>query len=149
VTIYTPWPADNWNELDIECLGKPPTSTQLNVMVYTGPAVTPPVTQSVVPTQDPAKVDLGFDPAAAFHVYEMEWTPESVRFLVDAKLVRTWNARIDRLTLPQNVLLTIWASGSADWAGAVSTETGRAKALFDWVELYSYAPAAPSAPSGP
>ena len=21
VTIYTPWPADNWNELDIEMLG--------------------------------------------------------------------------------------------------------------------------------
>ena len=144
VTIYTPWPADNWNELDIEVLGAPPTSTQLNVMVYTGQAVTPPVTQSVAPTQDPLKVDLGFDPATSFHIYEMEWTPERVRFLVDAQVVRVWTSRIDRLTLPQNVLLTIWASSSAAWAGAVNADTGQAKALFDWVELYEYMPA----PSG-
>src|SRR5262245_28153026 len=30
VTIYTPWPAPNWNEFDIECLGKDPANIQFN-----------------------------------------------------------------------------------------------------------------------
>ncbi len=50
VTIYTPWPADNWNELDVECLGKAPEGVQYNAQVYTGPPTTPPVTTAVSPT---------------------------------------------------------------------------------------------------
>jgi endo-1,3-1,4-beta-glycanase ExoK len=140
VTIYTPWPADDWNELDIEVLGKSPVSTQFNAMVYLGAPVTPPVTQSVSPTQFPQKVDLGFDPSADYHVYEIEWSPESARFSVDGAVVHTWDQHIDRMKLPQNVLLTIWASSSAAWAGPVTEETGNAKALYDWVELYQLEP---------
>ena len=95
VTIYTPWPADNWNELDIECLGKDPTHTQFNAMVYTGPPVTPPATTSVTPTQEPELVELGFDPSADFHVYTIEWTPTGARFLVDEVVRHTWNTRIE------------------------------------------------------
>jgi beta-glucanase (GH16 family) len=139
VTIYTPWPADNWNELDIECLGKDPNHTQFNAMVYTGPPVTPPVTTSVSPTQDPKLVDLGFDPSADFHVFEIEWTPAGARFLVDETVRHTWNARIDLMGLPQNILMTIWASSSPSWAGPVDEATGQAVAVYDWLELYQYA----------
>ncbi|HKO52201.1 MAG TPA: glycoside hydrolase family 16 protein [Polyangiaceae bacterium] len=138
VTIYTPWPADNWNELDIECLGAEPQRVQFNVMTYTGPAVTKPVTQSVTPTQDPLKVDLGFDASQDFHVYTMEWTPASVQFLVDERVRRTWSGDLARLGLAQNVLLTIWASSTTDWAGSVDSGTGQAVAAYDWVELYRY-----------
>jgi endo-1,3-1,4-beta-glycanase ExoK len=140
VTIYTPWPADNWNELDIEHLGFKPTDVQLNTMVYTGPALTPPVATSVTPTPDPQIKALGFDPSMDFHVYTIEWTPSSARFLVDDVLLREWTARIDLMTLPQNVLLTIWASGSAGWAGPVTEDTGKASAVYDWVELYQFTP---------
>jgi beta-glucanase (GH16 family) len=139
VTIYTPWPADNWNELDIECLGKDPTHTQFNAMVYTGPPVTPPATTSVTPTQEPKLVDLGFDPAADFHVYTIEWTPAGARFLVDDTVRHTWSTRIELMGLPQNVLMTIWASSSVDWAGPVNETTGQAAAVYDWLELYRYA----------
>jgi endo-1,3-1,4-beta-glycanase ExoK len=139
VTIYTPWPADNWNELDIECLGKDPTHTQFNAMVYTGPPVTPPATTSVTPTQEPKLVDLGFDPSADFHVYTIEWTPEEARFLVDEVVRHTWNTRIELMGLPQNVLMTIWASSSVTWAGPVNETTGQAVAVYDWLELYQYA----------
>ncbi|HEY3493945.1 MAG TPA: family 16 glycosylhydrolase, partial [Polyangiaceae bacterium] len=138
VTIYTPWPADNWNELDIECLGKDPTHTQFNAMVYTGPPLTPPVTNSVTPTQEPELVDLGFDPSADFHVYTIEWTSAGARFLVDEVVRHTWNTRIELMGLPQNVLMTIWASSSADWAGPVNETTGQAVAVYDWLELYRY-----------
>ena len=139
VTIYTPWPADNWNELDIECLGKDPSHTQFNAQVYTGPPVTPPATTSVSPTQEPELVDLGFDPSADFHVYTIEWTPAGARFLVDEAVRHTWNTHIELMGLPQNVLMTIWASSSADWAGPVNEMTGQAVAVYDWLELYTYA----------
>ena len=140
VTIYTPWPADNWNELDIEHLGFKPTDVQFNTMVYTGPALTPPVTTSVKPTDDPQIKALGFDPSVDFHEYTIEWTPHSARFLVDDVLLREWNTRIDLMTLPQNVLLTIWASGAPAWAGPVTEDTGKAVAVYDWVELYQFTP---------
>lgn len=140
VTIYTPWPADNWNELDIECLGAEPNDVQFNAMVYTGAPVRPPVTQSVSPTQHPQKVDLGFDPSEDFHTYQIEWTPSGARFSVDDVLRHEWTERIDLMVLPQNVLMTIWASSSAAWAGAVTAETGTASATYDWIELYRYTP---------
>jgi beta-glucanase (GH16 family) len=138
VTIYTPWPADNWNELDIECLGAQPQNLQFNAQVYLGalPAAATPVS----PTPDEMKVTLGFDPSADFHEYETEWTPAGARFSIDGKVVQTWTRHADRMNLPQNVLLTIWASSSAGWAGAVTAETSMAKATYDWVELYNYTP---------
>lgn len=139
VTIYTPWPADDWNELDIECLGQS-GKVQLNTMVYLGQPTTPPVATSVQPTAFPTAPLLDFDPSADFHDYQIEWTPRDARFSVDGVEVRRWSEHIDRMKLPQNVLLTIWASNSAAWAGAVTDATGTAKAYYDWVELYSYRP---------
>jgi beta-glucanase (GH16 family) len=138
VTIYTPWPADDWNELDIECLGKDTTRAQFNAMVYTGPKTTPPVTTSVTPTQEPHQEDLGFDAAADFHVYSIEWTPSGATFSIDDAPRYTWTRHIDLMKLPQNVLLTIWASSSAAWAGAVSADTASAAAEYDWLEVYRY-----------
>jgi beta-glucanase (GH16 family) len=138
VTIYTPWPADNWNELDIECLGASPTGLQYNPQVYTGPPTTPPVTTPVSPTPDPFIDALPFDPSADFHVYTIEWTPAGAEFVVDDEVRHTWTRNINLMTLPQNVLLTIWASSSASWAGAVTDETTQAVATYDWIELYRY-----------
>jgi endo-1,3-1,4-beta-glycanase ExoK len=138
VSIYTPWPADNWNELDIECLGASPSNVQFNTMVYTGAPVQKPATQSVTPTPDPHSAALGFDSSEDFHIYTIEWTPAGARFSVDDELAYTWNKHIDLMTLPQNVLLTIWASSSSAWAGAVTDDTSKAQAWYDWVELYKY-----------
>jgi beta-glucanase (GH16 family) len=140
VTIYTPWPADDWNELDVECLGTAPSTLQLNTMVYTGAPTSSPVTKSVTPTAEPNKPVLSFDPSADFHVYTIEWTPENARFLVDDAEIYKWSKHIDKLKLPQNVLLTIWASNAVGWAGAVGDDTVNAAARYDWVELYQYMP---------
>ncbi|HVR18658.1 MAG TPA: glycoside hydrolase family 16 protein [Polyangiaceae bacterium] len=140
VTIYTPWPADNWNELDIECLGAPPGTVQYNSQVYTGPPTTPPVTTPVSPTPDVFLETLGFDPTADFHEYAVEWTPESAKYLVDGEVRLTWTRNIALMNLPQNVLLTIWASSASSWAGPVTDATSQAAATYDWVELYRYTP---------
>jgi len=139
VTIYTPWPADDWNELDVECLGQAPESLQYNAQVYTGPPTTPPVSTPVSPTPDAFRDALPFDPSADFHVYTVEWNPAGATFLIDDEVRHTWTRNIGLMDLPQNVLLTIWASSAAGWAGPVTDETAQAVAEYDWVELYSYA----------
>lgn len=140
VTIYTPWPADDWNELDIEALGKDTERVQYNAMIYDGPPISPPATESVSPTQFPALEWLGFDYSEDFHTYTIQWTPASAEFYVDGVLQHVWTERIDLMTLPQNILLTIWASDSADWAGPVQADTVNAKAIYDWIEVYEYQP---------
>jgi beta-glucanase (GH16 family) len=143
VLIYTPWPADDWNELDIEYLGRYADRMQFNAMVYLGPPTTPPATQSVTPTQYPELAPLGFDPSADFHVYAMEWTPAQARFSVDGQVLHTWNTEISRLRRPMNILLTIWASAAADWAGPIDASTAPVAAEYDWLEVYRYTGTAP------
>jgi len=143
VLIYTPYPADDWNELDIEYLGRYSDRAQFNAQVYTGPPTQPPVQQSVTPTQYPQIAGLPFDPSADFHVYAIEWTPSAARFLADGQAIYTWSAEIARLKLPQNILLTIWASSAASWAGAIQPDTAPTTAEYDWVRVYRWVPDAP------
>jgi endo-1,3-1,4-beta-glycanase ExoK len=140
VMIYTPWPADDWNELDIELLGRYSDRVQFNSMVYTGPPLTPPVAQSVTPTQYPQLVTLPFDPTEDFHVFAIEWTPDGARFVVDGVQSHVWTTEIDRMKLPQNILLTIWASASPEWAGPIAPDTAPVTADYDWIRVYEYVP---------
>jgi beta-glucanase (GH16 family) len=138
VTIYTPWPADDWNEIDFEHLGKATGAVQTSCQVYTGPATEPPLTVSVTPTRFEQVVSLGFDAEADFHLYGVEWTPENVVFLVDGQVVRTWNQEIARMKLPQNILFTIWASNAPGWAGAIDDTTAPTSAEMDWIKVYDF-----------
>jgi endo-1,3-1,4-beta-glycanase ExoK len=140
VLIYTPWPADDWNELDVEYLGRYTDRAQFNAMVYTGPPTQRPVQQSVTPTQYPEIVMLAFDPSADFHVYGIEWTPLEARFTIDGEVKRTWSTEIARLKLPQNILLTIWASAAADWAGPIRPDSAPTTADYDWIRVYKWVP---------
>jgi beta-glucanase (GH16 family) len=133
VLIYTPWPPDDWNELDIECLGNTTGEVQFNHMVNIPPA--DPVSGHL---QFPRKVDLGFDPTAAFHTYAIEWRPGSARFLVDGVVVHEAIQEVSRLQLPQNILLTIWASDAASWAGPIDATSAPTSAEVDWLRVYSY-----------
>ena len=137
VLFYTPYPNCDWNEIDIEHLGNSSNASQLNCMIYTGTAVTS-CTTSVTPTQDPQVVNLGFDAESAFHQYDIEWTPAGVKFFMDGTLLRTWTANISRLKLPLNILLTIWASNSAAWAGALDSASAPTSAEVDWIKVYGW-----------
>jgi beta-glucanase (GH16 family) len=143
VLIYTPWPADDWNELDVEYLGRYSDRVQFNAMVYTGPPVQRPVQQSVTPTPYPQIVSLPVDPSADFHVYGVEWTPAEARFTLDGELKHTWSTEIARLKLPQNILLTIWASSAAAWAGPIEPTSAPTTADYDWIRVYKWVPDAP------
>jgi beta-glucanase (GH16 family) len=143
VLIYTPWPADDWNELDIEYLGRYSGKVQFNAQVYTGPPVAKPARRAVKPEEDPEMVSLGIAPSADFHVYGIEWTPTVARFLVDGEVKRTWSSQIARMKLPQNILLTIWASGAEAWAGPIKPSSVPTTADFDWLRVYKWVPGNP------
>lgn len=131
VLIYTPWPPDDWNELDIECLGT--GRLQFNHMINIPPA--DPVSGHL---QYPQIVELGFDPADDFHEYAVEWVPGEARFLVDGQLRHKATEEMSRMVLPQNILLTIWASDAAEWAGPVDATTSPTTAEYDWIRVYDY-----------
>ena len=61
-------------------------------------------------------------------------------FVVDGVVKRTWSAMIDRLKLPQNILLTIWASSAASWAGPIQSDTAPTTADYDWIKVYDWVP---------
>ena len=145
VLFYTPFPNCDWNEIDIEHLGNTSRSSQLNAMVYTG-APNPDCTASVAPTQDPQVVDLGFDAESDFHTYDIEWTPAGVKYFADGVLLRTWTTNISLLKLPSNILLTIWASGVPEWAGALTPTSAPTSAEVDWIKVYDYVASAAAAP---
>jgi beta-glucanase (GH16 family) len=133
VLIYTPWPPDDWNELDIECLGNTTDEVQFNHMINIPPA--DPATGHL---QFPELKRLGFDPTADFHEYTIEWVPGSATFLVDGTVMHVATQEMDRMTLPQNILLTIWASDAEDWAGPVDATTVPTSAEYDWIRVYRY-----------
>jgi endo-1,3-1,4-beta-glycanase ExoK len=141
VMLYTPWPADDWNELDFEFLGAFHDRIQTNAMIYSGPPVSKPVQHAVSPTGAEQMVNVAFDPSAEFHTYAIEWTPTTVRYLIDGAVTRTWNQEIAKMKLQQNILLTIWASSAEGWAGAVDSATAPTSAAFDWVRAYLWQPA--------
>lgn len=70
-----------------------------------------------------------------FHEYEIQWTPDEIKWIIDGKVGRTryrkdtWNATSNSWAFPQTpsrVQLSIWpggletnAKGTVDWAGGV------------------------------
>lgn len=135
VLIYTPWPPDDWNELDIEFLGKNSDRVQFNHMINI-----PPADPASGHLQFPELVTLDFDPSEDFHTYVIEWEPGEARFFIDGVLLHTASEEMARMVLPQNILLTIWASDSAAWAGPVNETTAPTTATYDWIRVYDYVP---------
>lgn len=133
VLLFTPWPPPDWNELDIEFLGKNTDRIQFNHMINIPPA--DPVAGHL---QYPELVTLDYNPAADFHTYVIEWVPGEARFLVDGELLHTATEEMQRMTLPQNILLTIWASSAAAWAGPINSTTAPTRVDYDWLRVYRW-----------
>jgi endo-1,3-1,4-beta-glycanase ExoK len=106
-------------------------------MVDTGTVVLN-CTASVTPTQDPLITDLGFNAETDFHQYDVEWTPAGVSYFADGVLLRTGTKENALLKLPQSILLTIWASSAAGWAGPLAPNSAPTSADVDWVKVYCW-----------
>jgi beta-glucanase (GH16 family) len=78
-------------EIDIEILGRDTTKMLVNVFYNPGPEGTK---LEYGYRGTPTEIDLGFDASADFHLYEIEWQPNTVTWKVDGVAVyrrALWN----------------------------------------------------------
>ncbi|WP_226653177.1 family 16 glycosylhydrolase [Leifsonia sp. LS1] len=103
-------------EIDIEFRGKDTTRMLVNVFYNPGP---PGTKLEYGYRGTPSEIVLGFDASDDFHMYEIEWRPEYIRWRVDGRLVHErvmWNPT----PIPDNPLefnINLWPSRSKEFAG--------------------------------
>jgi len=118
----------NWNEIDIEILGRYTNSVQFNT-------ITPGQTNHVR-TQP-----IDFNPGLDYHTYAFEWTPSYVAWFIDGKEVYSQTGEhISTLVHPQKIMMNIWNPSSENWVGTWNENALPAFAYYDFVSYYSYTP---------
>ncbi len=123
----------NWNELDIEVIGKDKLGFQSNII--TGSA-----SKKVTSEQ---KHTLSYPVDEDYHVYVMEWTPDYVAWSVDGKEVRRTAAgesknQVAALVETQSLRFNLWASKETSWVGTINSKNIPITQYIDYVKVYSY-----------
>jgi endo-1,3-1,4-beta-glycanase ExoK len=90
------------DEIDFEFLGKDRNGVQLNYF-FNGRG------------EHEQIIALGFDASATMNDYAFEWTPQTLRWSVNGRLVREVNAPLPRL--PGKIMLSIWSGVGANTEG--------------------------------
>ncbi len=122
------YPATDWNEIDIEILGRYTDDVQFNT-------ITPGQVNHV------SHQYVGFDPSRDYHVYGFEWTPSYVAWFIDSvEVYRQTGGHIATLTIPQKIMMNVWLPAAVGWAGTWNEAVLPAFAFYDWVSYASYTP---------
>ena len=117
-----------WNELDIEILGRYENDVQFN-------SITPDQVNHVCHQW------VASDPSAGFHTYAIEWTPEYVAWFIDnIEVRRQTGEHIATLTRDQKIMMNIWPPAYSDWVGDLDLRMLPFRAYYDWVSYASYTP---------
>lgn len=125
-----------WNEIDVEVLGRYHDRVQFNVITYNHA------------THEYWHL-LSRDPTACFTDYAIEWTPSSVAWFIDgAEVYRDSGPHISQLTFTQKLMLNHWISDSVAWAGAFDPAVLPVYAYYDWAAYYAYTPGSGNAGTG-
>lgn len=118
----------DWNEIDIEILGRYKDDVQFN-------AITPNQINHVRHQFTP------FDPSVDYHVYAFEWTPNYIAWFIDGtEVYRQTGEHIATMNKAQKIMMNIWNPAFVNWAGRWNPEILPAFAYYDYVSYYSYAP---------
>lgn len=118
-----------WDEIDIEILGKSPTKMQINYWRNGH--------------EHPVMIDLGYDASANMHTYSFVWHQDYISWFVDNKLVYTVteNHLNDNDSLPINagkIIINLWAAtGIESWSGLYEDNT-TAQASYDYVKFETF-----------
>ena len=105
-------------EIDFEFLGKDTSKALLNVYYNPGQEGT---RMEYGYRGTPALVELGFDAARAFHLYEIEWNETRIRWLVDGRCIHErvlWDPT-PIPHLPMQLHVNIWHPRSEELAGRI------------------------------
>jgi hypothetical protein len=124
----SPFSVSNWNEIDIENMGRYSNETQFNTIT-------------------PGRVDhvrrqaVKFNPHIAFHLYAFEWTPDYVAWFVDGyEVYRQTESHISTLSREQKIMMNIWQPTAVAWAGSFDPASLPLYGFYDWVKYYAYTP---------
>ena len=132
-----------WNEIDIEILGKSPTSWQSNILTREADPSISGLTSS-------EKIhEFGFDATNEFHLYAIIWTPDYVAWEIDSVEVRRVSVgelvgshadadQVKFLTEQQSLRFNLWASKTASWTGKWAPENLPIEQHIDYVRVYAY-----------
>lgn len=119
---------EQWNEIDIEILGRYNNEVQFNV-----------ITANEVSHVHRQVVD--FNPHQDFHEYAFEWTPWYVAWFIDGREVyRQTQAHIQTLTRPQKIMMNIWQPIYTNWTGPFDPRILPLYAQYDYVRYYDFTP---------
>ena len=117
-----------WNEIDIENIGRYDDQIQFNVI---SPNQTNHVRNQVT----------GFNPYADFHEYAFEWTPFYIAWFIDGNEVyRQTSSHVGTINKDQKVMMNLWPADAPNWVGTFDGSTLPAFAFYDWVKYYEYTP---------
>ncbi|MBX9853598.1 MAG: family 16 glycosylhydrolase [Cytophagaceae bacterium] len=120
--------AQNWNEIDIEILGRYNNEVQYNTIVGNH-------------KMNEHRQVLDFNPHEGFHVYSLEWTPDYVSWQVDGKeLYKQEGEHIKALNKNQKLMMNIWPSTFWNWTGLWNDSILPVYAYYDYVRYSEYTP---------
>jgi GR25 family glycosyltransferase involved in LPS biosynthesis len=131
-------------EIDIEFLGKDTTKMLVNVYYNPGPEGT---RLEYGYRGTPTVVELGFDAAEDFHMYEIDWQPRRIRWLIDGAVAYE-RAQWQPCPIPDQPLelnVNLWHSRSTQLAGRLDTSLLPATAGVRRVEVLAIPESATSA----
>ncbi|MGN6646280.1 MAG: family 16 glycosylhydrolase [Cytophaga sp.] len=118
--------ASNWNEIDVEVLGRYSNEVQFNAITGNHQMFE-------------KRYVLPFNPHEDFHNYAFTWTPSYIAWSVDGvEVYRQTGAHIAKMNRPQKLMMNVWPSRSAGWAGPIDAAKIPLQAQYDFVKYYSY-----------
>lgn len=126
-TYTGPSDGQPWDEIDIEILGK--NTWQMQTNYYTNGV-----------GGHEKIINLGFDAAAGYHDYAIEWWPGgTINWFVDGRLVHQEDGSRGPLpTRPQRIMMNLWpGTGVDDWLGPFRY-SGQKTATYDWARYTRY-----------
>ena len=126
----------NWNEIDIEILGRYTDDVQFNT-------ITPGQVNHV------SRRQMQSSPHMAFHTYAFEWTPGYVAWFIDGmEVCRQTGSHIQTMNKSQKIMMNIWNPEAPGWVGEWNEKVLPAFAYYDWVSYSSYTPGTGSTGTG-
>ncbi len=131
-----PFDSEQWNEIDIEVMGRYTDDVQFNT-------ITPGQISHVGRRRTP------FNPSLGFHTYAIEWTPAYVAWFIDGvEAYRQTGAQIQTLIHAQKIMMNVWIQSAVNWSGQWNETSLPVFAYYDYVSYSSYTPGAGSGGSG-
>ncbi|MDX2128166.1 MAG: family 16 glycosylhydrolase [Chloroherpetonaceae bacterium] len=117
---------EQWNEIDIEILGRYNNEVQFNVI-------------TAFETSHDYRQVVNFNPHQDFHDYAFEWTPTYVAWFVDGvEVYRQTQAHILTLRRAQKIMMNIWQPIWTDWTGTFDWRILPLYPAYEWVRYSSW-----------